>query len=373
MKQDKLFWITSAVVSFIFFILIANIWYQSSTSYQPETERLNNTTEVKEFLIKHWENNKTHKFTESPLYLPTGIYVQSIYFVNPYTVQLTGYIWQRYNKKLHTGLTRNVIFADSVDAKRDDKRVIYHYTEGDEELIGWHFETSIRQNFSYNKYPLDHKTILIRLWPYDFSRDVMLTPDFAAYDSTTNDKTFGINDELVLPGFHLRDTFFKYVLTNYDSNFGVLNYVGQKQFPELAFNIVITRKVLQGMVFHLLPLSAVIVLLFLLLLITTHDEKKLELFKFSTSANIAGSGGLFFILVLANIRVREQFSGSDIVYIEYFFILTYFIIVCVALNGFLFNSTKSNLLIQYHDNLLPKVLYWPLILGSLLLVTLLII
>ncbi len=374
-KKENFLWALSFVVSLIFLITICVIWYKSTTSYHPDNQQLDNITDVKKFLKTHWETNHVRSFTGKPLYIPTGIYIQSLYFINPYTVQLTGYIWQRYSKKLHAGVTRDIIFPDVVDNAKTNKRLIYHEITGDIELIGWHFETNIRQNFNYDKYPLDHKSIAIRIWPYDFEVDVMLVPDFSAYDSTKKGEIFGLADSIILPGFHLRETFFDYALTNYDTNFGLLHYISQKRIPELTFNIVITRKILQGIAFHILPLSAVVILLFFLLLITTHNQLKVERFKFSTSANLGGSASLFFVLMLANIRLREQFTGSDTVYIEYFFIIAYIAITAVALNGLLFNFTnfKENSFIEYHDNLFPKLLYWPLLLGSALLITLLIV
>ena len=38
--------------------------------------------------------------SEPPVYIPTGLYIESLQFKGPYGVQVSGYVWQRYANDL---------------------------------------------------------------------------------------------------------------------------------------------------------------------------------------------------------------------------------------------------------------------------------
>jgi hypothetical protein len=93
---------------------------------------------------------------------------------------------------------------------------------GNNEVIGWYFEAALRQPFNYAYYPFDHKTVWVRLWAKDFSKNIVLLPNFTAYKATGLANIFGIDDEIVLGTWDRQDTYFNYRLSNYDTNFGIL-------------------------------------------------------------------------------------------------------------------------------------------------------
>lgn len=87
---------------------------------------------------------------------------------------------------------------------------------------------------------------------------------------------------------------------------------------------------------------------------------------------IGASSGLFFVVMLAHIQLRQQFAGTNTVYIEYFYILMYALLVVATANTYLFSirSTLWHNVILYNDNIIPKVAYWPVVIGCLILITL---
>ena len=78
-------------------------------------------------------------------------------------------------------------------------------------LIGWYFEANLRQPFSYKDYPIDHKTVWVKLLPKDFYSNVTLVPSFNSYDSTSLYSIFGISKDIVLTGWEINETFFDYM------------------------------------------------------------------------------------------------------------------------------------------------------------------
>ena len=47
-----------------------------------------------------------------PIYVPTGVFVQSITFLGANDVKLTGYIWQKYTDGVHDGVSRGFVMPE---------------------------------------------------------------------------------------------------------------------------------------------------------------------------------------------------------------------------------------------------------------------
>jgi hypothetical protein len=106
------------------------------------------------------------------------------------------------------------------------------------------------------------------------------------------------------------------------------------QDPELYYNIVIKRKFANAFIVHLLPLFLVAALLFATLLTVSEQPEITNKHGFNTSGMIGVCSALFFVVLLAHIQLREQFAGSGIVYIEYFYFLMYAVPVVTAANTY---------------------------------------
>jgi hypothetical protein len=239
-------------------------------------------------------------------------------------------------------------------------------------VIGWYFEAKLRQPFEYHAYPFDHKTVWVRIWPREFSENIVLVPDYDAYTATGVNNIFGIEKSIVLDVWQREDTYFDYQFSDYDTNFGIENYIGKTNFPELRYNFVVKRKFGDAFIVYVLPLFLVAVLLFAAMLTVTDNESLSEKIGFNATNFIAATSALFFVVMLAHIQLREQFSGAGIVYIEYFYIIMYGLLVVATANTYLFSigSTFFGGILLKEDNIIPKVCYWPLLLGLIVLITL---
>ncbi|MFW2374436.1 MAG: hypothetical protein ACN4GM_15020 [Gammaproteobacteria bacterium] len=377
MKQVTWWWL-SAATSAVLIIVLINLWIQMN-EYEIQPTQLVNEQAADDYINSHWEKlpERSRLQIEPTIKIKTGIFIQSLQFFNSSEVNLTGYIWQRYKNGEHDTVKPKpsevgFILPEQVNSGGDiEPREIYRVRNGDEEVIGWYFEATLRQPFDYSHYPFDHKTVWVRMWPKNFSQNVVLVPDFDAYKSTGLSDIFGIEENIVLGTWERENTYFDYKLSSYDTDFGIADYIGQEGFPELHYNFVVKRKFENAFIVYLLPLFLVAALLFALLLTVSENDELSNRLGFSASGFIGASSALFFVVMLAHIQLREQFAGTSIVYIEYFYILMYALLVSATANTFLFSirATRWTNIILYHDNIIPKVAYWPVVFASLIVIT----
>ena len=380
MKERNWWWISAAVSAVLIMVLI-QLWVQMN-QYDVEPTQLVDEQATTDYLNEHWVNRPGgHAAQAEPVVkIKTGIFIQSLQFFNSSEVNLSGYIWQRYQDGVHDAIKPGdsevgFVLPEQVNSGNDiEPREVYRVRNGDEEVIGWYFEATLRQPFDYSDYPFDHKTVWVRMWPKEFSRNIVLVPDFAAYKSTGVSDIFGIEENIVLGTWERENTYFDYNLSSYDTDFGIAGYIGQEGFPELHYNFVVKRKYENAFIVYLLPLFLVAALLFAALLTVSANDELSNRLGFNTSGFIGASSALFFVVMLAHIQLREQFAGTDIVYIEYFYILMYALLVVATANTYLFSirSTRWHNVILYNDNIIPKVAYWPVVIGCLIVITLMV-
>ena len=376
MKHATWWWL-SVVTSTILCVVLVKLWIQMN-EFVIEPVQLINEQAINDYLQINWEDRVVARsgHIEPTRKVETGIFIQSLKFFNSTEVNLTGYIWQRYQNGLQDDIIPGpgevgFILPEQVDSSFDPREV-YRIRTAYEELIGWYFEATLRQPFDYATYPFDHKTVWVRIWHRQFSSNIVLVPDFQAYLATGPADIFGIEEAIVLDAWERENTYFDYKLSNYDTDFGITNYIGQQGFPELHYNFVVKRNFENAFIVYLLPLFLVAMLLYAALLTISGSEDLSKRLGFNTSGFIGGCSALFFVVLLAHIQLREQFVGSAIVYIEYFYILMYGLLVAATANTYLFSIRPKRWcgFILYRDNILVKVGYWPVVLGSLILITL---
>jgi hypothetical protein len=105
------------------------------------------------------------------------------------------------------------------------------------------------------------------------------------------------------------------------------------------------------------------ILLFATLLVVSRNPEKVERHGFNTTQVVSACSALFFVVLISHIQIRSQFGGTSVVYLEYYYYLSYFLLIATTVNTYLFSEDRSRLtwLIHHEDNILPKVAYWPFI------------
>ncbi len=364
--NERQAWRISNAFALFLLLIIGFMWYLEDQSHNPNPQQLVDMASTESYLAQNWHNTST----EPPLYISTGVFLESVTFHTPEQVQISGYIWQTYQNGVHDGLTRGFLLPEATSVTGNSQQV-YAHQSGDKEVVGWHVQAILRQKFDYFKYPLDHKTIAVQLLHPDFHRNVVLVPDLASYDSTKPGQIFGVDQQIRLGEWNLEESFYQYIPSNYDANFGIQNHIAQKEYPELTFNMVVERKFFNVIMKYLVPLFAVLALLFAIVMMTNADQEVIGLYDMKALKALRSCASLFFLVLVGHIHLRQLLANTPVVYLEYFYIMAYLIIIAVSLNIYLY-TVKWSLeptAIREKNALLAQLLFWPLVLGGYLGVT----
>lgn len=310
--------------------------------------------------------------TAPPWRVPTGVLLVSVEFVSANNVRVTGYLWQHWPPGVPKSVVRGVELPEAVDGTAEGPPTYDSVLPDGSELTGWHIQVTLRQFFDYRAYPFDRQDVWLRMWSRDFNRDVVLVPDFASYPSLAPDSLPGLDPRFVRGGWWPEHTHFSYSATAYDATLG---YPAARQggsFPELYFNLGLKRAFLEPFLDYVVFSLVVALLLFGVLVLTREDETSRSRFGISTFGVLGSSGTLLFAVILKHAQLRSTVAPEQIVYLEALPILLYVAIVLVALNAIVLVAPRSKppRALAYRDNLLPTLLYWPLLLAALLAVTL---
>lgn len=203
----------------------------------------------------------------------------------------------------------------------------------------------------------------LRILPKDFDTSQILVPDLDAYQLLNPAALPGIDKDMVIPGWTQKRSYFGFLERTYGTNFGVAKFVGRELSPELCFQFVLGRKFLDPFISTMLPVIVVACLLFTLLMAGTKIKEKVAATGFKATDILRAAATLLFPVVFAQINLRGRLAASGLLYLEYFYFVMYAIILLVAVNALAFSLGEEGPL-HHRDNALPKLLYWPVVLGS---------
>jgi hypothetical protein len=310
----------------------------------------------------------------APLHIPTGIFVETIEFSTANDVQISAFIWQRYGPRVPADVPRGFSVPGAV-AESIDAMDSYTVTADDgTTLLGWHVHLTVRQGRDYRDFPLDRQDVSLRLWPEVPDRRVVLVPDLASYPNLDPAALPGLSREFVGGGWIAEHTFFSYGMNTANATFGFPEGATPRGFPELVFNVGLKRSFVEPFINDVLLAIVVAILLFAIVVLNAQDMDRRTRFGITTFGVLATSGTLLFTVLTKHNQIRSEVTPGQIVYIEILPMLLYITILLVAANAILLLAAPANRFkfISYEDNLLPNVVYWPALLGTLLVVTLLV-
>lgn len=363
-KKYRILWIISIAFSSLLLLMTAHIIYKFANYYHPDPTQITSNEQLTDELNKGWFASDKGADT---ILIPTGIFVNSVYFLSPYNVHISGYVWQKYD---HTSMHLEEKMLEFPEGVNVEIKESYRGFEDGILTLGWHFEGEFIQNFDYFDFPMDNKVAWVRIWHSTFD-NVILTPDLASYDSTKAGDKFGIDPEIVLSGYSLLETFFSLKNSSYDTNFGVKNFIGQKNFPELYFNIVLRRDVINSAIIYFLPLVTAIALMFFGILLITTRPDHLSFLGYSLINLLSLAAFLLFIVVLSHIQLRTQVTSKSVIYLEYIYIIVYAAIIYGIGVAFIIDHASQLGLkkVYANDGFWAKVTFLPLVTGAFFLAT----
>ncbi|MCA8971270.1 MAG: hypothetical protein KDC95_15875 [Planctomycetes bacterium] len=311
------------------------------------------------------ESKELHQ--PEPIVIPTGIEVQSLRFADGETVQVGGIVWQIYDDVRHEGLARTVQFGNlAPDPEGLSFEEASRTRSGSEERIVWHFRAVLRIRFDYELFPFDRQRVPIRLDHPSVDKTVILVPDLDRYRTLNTLGKPGLTD-LVLPGWTVLGSYFGHTLEDSTVGFGEVS--GRGAVSHLHFDVLVQRHVLTPFLSNIVPLLIVALLLHGVLIISSFHADKKQNTGFSTFGVLETSGAFFFAIVFLHIDLRGSLSSDTITYLEALFIVAYAMLILVALNSLLFRETDAVALLEYRDNLVAKLMFWPIVTGLVLAVT----
>lgn len=314
-------------------------------------------------LSEHIQRILHYRYKQSG-YIPTGIYIQHLNFVTERQIEMTAYVWQRYFDGVHDGISRGFVLPQAAVTKITE---LYRTKDQETETIIWEVRATINQRILYVKYPFDVKDIQIQIAHKDFSQNVVLVPDLASYKLIHPTSLPGLSKEIYLPGWHIANSYFGYKITDYDTSFGLYSYgplgiykqIEKCNQPELSYNVTAQRFLVNTLVADLLPLAIIALLLFVILL-----TGELQGFAF-----LGTCASVFFGALIAQARFRGTIESYRLVYFETFYLVMYAALLIIVLTSLLYILKIRVPIIHYKKNLITKLLYWPAILVTLLIIT----
>jgi hypothetical protein len=357
------------LISLAGLIALASMWvpaYTAPPAPEPADAVMTTPHEVTRYLAALVPAHQ--RGSEPAMAIPTGLYLEAVQFHGPYNVKVAGYIWQRYANDLPRDLDKGVVMPEA-DYSRIEE--VSRERQGNEEVIGWSFKATLREQFDYREYPLDRQQIWIQLWPKDFERNVYLAADLGAYSSLSPATLPGADKNLVLEGWDLQQSFFSYRAARYSADFGIQGYIPNQRQPELYYSVLIKRHLVSALISRVIVPLVILIQLFVIVMVIGRDRERLDLFGVKPGGIIFTCAAYFFAVLVAHNAVRGDLQAHGLVYLESLYFLTYFVILAVAINSVLLVSHPNHKLFRDYDNLWAEVLYWPTIVLTLVVITLL--
>src|SRR5215212_10806087 len=367
LRLRRRLWIVSALISLACLIVLGGMWidaYTAPPAPDPADMVLTTPEEVTGYLDAYVP--APDPGDEPPVFIPTGLYLESAEFKGPYDVLVSGYIWQRYADDLPQELDKGFVLPEAQNIRSSQ---VYRAQQGNEELIGWAFQATLRQQFDYHRYPLGRPQIWLQVWHPDFERNVYLAPDLEAYTSLDPATLPGVDPDLILENWNIEQSFFSYRANSYNENFGIQGYEADQLQPELYYNISIKRHLLSALISRLIVPIVILIQLFVIVMVIGRNQQRLEKFGVRPGAVIFTCAAFFFAVLFAQNSLRTELQAYGFIYLESLYLLSYFAILAVAINSVLLVARPDLRLFRDYDNMWAEVLYWPMILLTMVIIT----
>ncbi|HSC24629.1 MAG TPA: cache domain-containing protein [Candidatus Babeliales bacterium] len=351
-------------VNALLILALITTWYiikKTSTIRRETRTIITDQSNLNKFL-NNLEDEANRKHEPAPINIPCGILLYSLSITDTDHITVSGYIWNKYNKKFAKNISHGMELPQAT--RMSFGKPISSQSDNQAETITWNIQGLLFQDHNYTRYPFDQQHIRIILEHRDIEKTIILTPDLVAYKKISPESLPGLDKEFSLAGFTVEQTFFEYHQIDPTANFGFKNYGKTTDNYQLVYNAIMNRNLLNPFIIYLLPLLVILFSLFSTLLLTKKTTEPLAIF--------GGYTGLFFALIVLQRSLREQHPTGETLYMEYAFFYTYISIILLIMHTILMYYYKQwkpyqNISIYY-----MKILFWPFQCISWLITTLII-
>lgn len=366
----KLWWMVIAVSSVITGNIVV-IWYLNLNTdfslFVDDQERIVNKTILKKYLDRY-DADLDRLEQANYQKVPTGIFIES-YELTSFEASLIGRLWMKYPKELYESAPPAFYFPNvsAIEPRGLVSEIMSEIEHEDHFLVTWRFRVTVEQDFSYQQFPFEQNDIeLVILYP-DPDKNILLVPDLGSYDVLDPSVKPGLNSEITVPSSETVSSFFTFKKTDYKTTFG--NSPPVNSYPALRFTIVARRIFLSPFIANIIPILIVALIMFIVLSISPGKEDGRS--GLTIMNVIQSSAGFLFILLLAHVNERRRIDTPEIAYIELFYFSMYVLITVQSIALAMSLSGCTWRLFTYHDNLILKLLFWPGLVSTWFVVTLL--
>lgn len=308
-------------------------------------------------LVSAFKTENTRKNIRNPIFISTGLEIETMDFPGPNDIAITGKVWQIYPDSYPQDWGKGFEIGQ---AKKFSSELIEQRKIAGGEIFSWRFQALIRANLNHSRYPLEVENIDIAILPVNQGNEVAFVPDLKAYKFISPGLLPGLAEDVFIPGWNITESYFSFIdheptiLVGKDNNFD------QENFYQLHFNIGISRLFIDAFISNLTPLIVVVIILYSVLLLPTSID-------ISRTLGICVS--VFFVVIYSHLSIRRAISIDTIFYLEYFYLVIYLMVIIAPMNSFRTTLGITNQWLDYEQGRLPKLLFWPVILSVFLLIT----
>ncbi len=356
-------WRMVVLISLVILGNIVLIWYLNVTTdfsrFDGDVERIVNKTILNKYVEQYDED--LYKLVNARYRkVPTGVFIES-YELSAFDASLIGKLWMKYPKDLYAVAPPAFYFPDvsAREARGFVSEKLSEVEHDDHILVTWRFRVTLEQDFSYRQFPFEQNDIRLDVLYPDFSKNILLVPDLGSYDILNPSVKPGLNPKITVPSSETIASFFALRTVEFKSTFGGSRLV--KSHPTLSFNMVAKRIYLNPFIANMIPILIVALIMFIVLYVSSnHEGGRAGL---TTMNVIQSSAGFLFILLLAHVNERNRIETPEIAYIELFYFSMYLYITLQTLAlATMFRGVDWKLF-RYEDNLILKLLFWPMLLS----------
>jgi hypothetical protein len=308
-------------------------------------------------VIASHESTRLQQRRLLPIYIPTGIHIETLTLDAANDLMLTGAIWQKFGEDVPGDVPKTFRFAN---ASRVSVTNVTQYSQGSETVVLSSFEAAVRQNLDFTSYPLDQALLTLRVLPAEIDERVALVPDMDGYRLLAPSALPGLDPGVSLAGWRVLQSFFGLRDQRSYSSLGLEQSLDAIQSPDLHFNMVIRRNFLNSFLANLTPLILVGVMLFAILLLAGKVD-------YGRALSICVA--MLFVVVFSHIGIRNDIRAENVFYLEYFYFVIYAGVLWVSLSSIREPIGLNLWFFRYADGQLPLLFYWPAMTGALLLIT----
>ena len=300
--------------------------------------------------------------------IPTGVFIQRMAFENSYNINVSGAVWQKYpigiTDTIEEGfrLPQTSPFAEASYIEETYRKEIKGLSGNDDYLlIGWDFRVTLQQYLNYENFPFDKKHINIEITPINNEDHLIFTPDLSSYEFTNPTKKPGLNKKVKISGNNIIKSYFNYSVESYDTDFGFGSKTLFEEVPTLHYNIELRRILLNTFVTYLIPIFVVLIMMFILVIACGKTNERQGI--------IEGMAAFFFVLIFSHIDMRREIITADLIYMEYFYFVTYIMIILATWNLITYAKSKAPIF-DFNENQIFKAAYFPAFFLCILIITL---